>query len=1044
MGAQSNEDHTMKISKSVFVTNFPEGYSAHDLWKVCSDYGTVVDVFIPFKKSKAGKRFAFVRFIKVINLDRLVENLRTIWIGRFHLHANAARFQRPTKPFVSIPKEANMGIPKKPVEAVNTTFVNVLKSNNFKPNHVIDSTHVIVLDDSCLFERDFSLSLMGKIKDINAMSNLYFILANEGFENVKLSYLGGMWVLLEMDSIESKEKIIKHVGVGSWFYELRSACNSFVTDERVIWISVEGLPIKAFTRNAFAKIVCIKTKPRVSINEKLKVIVKGRIHWIRLKELQAWYPDFKPVNEDINSSDEDSECNFDDNNSDNFNSGEDDNNRGNFNNGNFDDNIDHVSKSSCMYDNKRFSNSKEHSKKSEDPFEIYKILNRNKDSEETGGEEPKFPPGFTPIDVVEDTTHDDVVKDNVKENGSEKNSNSKHSVVNNKEGFSSVHMESSIASKFKTGGSILEVMEELITLGQTIGLGNKAKKGWIQELNSKHRVNFVAIQETKMEKIDLFSIKALWGNFCFDHAFCPSIGFSGGILCVWDPRLFVKDNVTVLDSFLAVSGIYLSDHRPILLPELNVDYGPSPFCFFHSWFHKKGFDNLVEITWKNAVCMETNAIVKLKKKLQALKIAIKQWVKDDKLQSSASKMFIQSRLVDLDKIIDQGKGNEEVISDRSKLLKDLSDLNASITTDLAQKAKIHGDWIDDPSYVKNKFLKHFCNRFAAPLTPKLFFQSQFPNRVTPEQIDVLESIASYDEIKRAAWDYGINKSPGLDGSFPTGCNSSFIVLIPKTQDPKMVKDFRPISLIGSMYKIIAKILANRLSLVISNLISDVQSAFVSNHQILDGPFILNELISWCKHKNTKAMIFKVDFEKAFDSVRWDFLDEVLKKIGFGDKWRSWIQGCLSSSMGSILVNGSPTSEFKFYKGLKQGDPLSPFLFILIMESLHILFENVLYAGPFKGIQFNDSLCLSHLFYADDVVFVGKWDTSNFAMIVKVLKWFFLAFRLKINIHKSKLMGISIPHDVVVTTTSSIGCLTLSTPFNYLGVKVGGFMARLSS
>nr|GEZ07931.1 hypothetical protein [Tanacetum cinerariifolium] len=349
---------------------------------------------------------------------------------------------------------------------------------------------------------------------------------------------------------------------------------------------------------------------------------------------------------------------------------------------------------------------------------------------------------------------------------------------------------------------------------------------------------------------------------------------------------------------------------------------------FFSFLYKKGFDNLVEITWKNAACMETNATVKLKKKLQALKIAIKQWVKDDKIQSNASKMFIQSRLADLDKIIDQGKGNEEVMSDRSKRLKDLSDLNVSITTDLAQKAKIRwaiegdenskyfhgiinkkrsqlairgvlidGDWIDDPSCVKNEFLKHFSNVFA-PLTPKLSFQSQFPNRVTPEQIDVLESIASYDEIKRAVWDYGINKSPG-----------------------PMVLVLNSIENIGtSLTKM-----------------CDVQSAFVSNLQIFDGPFIINELISWCKRKNTKAMSFKVDFEKAFDS-----------------------------------------------------------------------------------------------------------DTSNFAMIVKVLKWFFLASWLKINIHKSKLMGIGIPHDVVVNTTSSIGCLTLSTPFSYLGVKVGGFMARLSS
>ncbi|GKE26031.1 RNA-directed DNA polymerase, eukaryota [Tanacetum coccineum] len=178
----------------------------------------------------------------------------------------------------------------------------------------------------------------------------------------------------------------------------------------------------------------------------------------------------------------------------------------------------------------------------------------------------------------------------------------------------------------------------------------------------------------------------------------------------------------------------------------------------------------------------------------------------------------------------------------------------------------------------------------------------------------------------------------------------------------MVKDFRPISLIGSMYKIIAKILANQLILVISDLVSDVQSDFVSNLQILDGPFILNDLFSWCKRKNTKAMIFKVDFQKAFDSVRWDFLDEVLHKFGFGDKWR--------------------------------GDPLSPFLFILIMESLHFSFENVLNACLYKGIHLDDSLSLSHLFYADDIVFV------------------------------------------VTSTASSIGCATLTFPFNYLGVKVG--------
>ncbi|GJT86888.1 RNA-directed DNA polymerase, eukaryota [Tanacetum coccineum] len=276
----------------------------------------------------------------------------------------------------------------------------------------------------------------------------------------------------------------------------------------------------------------------------------------------------------------------------------------------------------------------------------------------------------------------------------------------------------------------------------------------------------------------------------------------------------------------------------------------------------------------------------------------------------------------------------------------------------------------------------------------------------------------------------------ISSKFPPGCNSSFIALIPKKHDAKFVKDYRPISLIGCFYNIVSKILANRLKMVISELISDVQSAFVSNRQILDGPFILNELISWCKAHKSKAMIFKVDFEKAFDSVRWDFLDIILRNFGFGIKWRGWIQGCLSSAMGSILVNGSPTAEFKFHKGLKQGDPLSPYLFILVMESLHLSFNNIINADLFKGIRFDDSLTLSHLFYADDAVFIGKWDRANILTIVRMLKCFFLASGLQINILKSKLMGIGVSNEEVLAAANIIGCSTFSTPFSYLGVKVG--------
>ncbi|GKC31017.1 RNA-directed DNA polymerase, eukaryota [Tanacetum coccineum] len=390
------------------------------------------------------------------------------------------------------------------------------------------------------------------------------------------------------------------------------------------------------------------------------------------------------------------------------------------------------------------------------------------------------------------------------------------------------------------------------------------------------------------------------------------------------------NKMSKLDRFLISKGLmasfphlsvlcldkHLSDHRPTLMREMNIYYGPTPFRFFHSWFQLDGFDKLVEDTWMHLNIKDSNGMIKLKKKLQALKIIIKEWSKNAKKCGS----------------------NEAIINDRSIILKKLQDIISMESKEVAQKAKV---------------------RWA------------------------------------------------IEGTFPKGCTSSFIALIPKIHNAKTVKDLCPISLIGSMYKIIAKILANRLSFIIADLISDVQSAFVSNRQILDGPFILNELLSWCKYKKFKATVFKVDFEKGFDLIRWDYLDDALKKFGFSDKWCGWINSCLKSAKGSVLVNGSPTPEFQFHKGLKQGDPLSPFLFILTMESLHLSFKRVMNAGLFTGIPLDNSLTISHLFYADDAIFVGKWDTSNIKIILNVLKCFHMASGLLININKSKLIGIVI-------------------------------------
>nr|GEX41118.1 RNA-directed DNA polymerase, eukaryota [Tanacetum cinerariifolium] len=210
---------------------------------------------------------------------------------------------------------------------------------------------------------------------------------------------------------------------------------------------------------------------------------------------------------------------------------------------------------------------------------------------------------------------------------------------------------------------------------------------------------------------------------------------------------------------------------------------------------------------------------------------------------------------------------------------------------------IDGEWVDNPIRVEQEFYHHFATRFDAPKWSWAETLDAFPNRLSSDQSRVMEEDVSYDEVKHVVWECGSDKAP--------------------VHDAKLMNDFRPISLIGP-YKVIGKILANRLAV--------------------------------CKRNKQKSMVFKNDFRKAFESVRWDFKDDILHWFGFGERWGKWIQGCFTSCIGSILVNGSPTDEFRFQRGLRQGDPLSSFLFLLVMESLHIFVQKIVERGMFLPIH----------------------------------------------------------------------------------------------
>ncbi|XP_071715114.1 uncharacterized protein [Rutidosis leptorrhynchoides] len=273
------------------------------------------------------------------------------------------------------------------------------------------------------------------------------------------------------------------------------------------------------------------------------------------------------------------------------------------------------------------------------------------------------------------------------------------------------------------------------------------------------------------------------------------------------------------------------------------------------------------------------------------------------------------------------------------------------------------------------------------------------------------------------------------GEFSRGCNASFVTLVPKRCNPTELGDFRPISLISSYYKIIAKILSNRLKTIIPRIIGVEQRAFVKGRYILDGALIVNESVEFLKVDRRRGFLFKVDFEKAFDCLNWNFLIDVMKCMGFGTRWRKWIFSCLSSTSISIFVNGSPTSEFQPSRGVRQGDPLSPFLFIIASEGLNILAKATLEKGLFKGVEVrNDKVLISHLQYADDTIFMGEWSRANVYNLHNLLKCFELALLGK--------WRCGVNSDETNSIANILGCQVVCFPFTYLGLCIGSRMKKI--
>ena len=207
------------------------------------------------------------------------------------------------------------------------------------------------------------------------------------------------------------------------------------------------------------------------------------------------------------------------------------------------------------------------------------------------------------------------------------------------------------------------------------------------------------------------------------------------------------------------------------------------------------------------------------------------------------------------------------------------------------------------------------------------------------------------------------------GHFLHKMNYTHIVLIPKKNDPKHVSDYRPISLANVISRIVSKVLANRLKLILPNVISDSRTAFVPNRLITYNTTVAYEVLHRMRNKRTGRkghMAVKLDINKAYDRVEWEFLRQIMLKLGIDDRWVRLAMETVCIASYSVLINGEPRGFINPSRRIKQGDPLSPYLFLLCAEGLSSLLRKAVESKQLHEIlSCTNGVCISHLLFADD-------------------------------------------------------------------------------
>ncbi|KAK6786278.1 hypothetical protein RDI58_014803 [Solanum bulbocastanum] len=344
----------------------------------------------------------------------------------------------------------------------------------------------------------------------------------------------------------------------------------------------------------------------------------------------------------------------------------------------------------------------------------------------------------------------------------------------------------------------------------------------------------------------------------------------------------------------------------------------------------------------------------------------------------------------------------------------------------------NGNWVsvkgDIIREVENYFENLFTTSRPTNLDPIL---NLIPRLVEdPINLSLIREVTD-EEVKHAVFEMHPLKGPGIDGMTPfffqnywnvlstdiiaaiksffhsgyllPSWNQTLITLIPKVKNPSVISQFRPIIMCSTIYKIITKIIGARLKKYLPSIISHNQSSFVGSRHIVDNVVFAHECIHVLKNKmrgNNKFMALKLDIAKAYDRVEWIYVQSLLLKMGFHDTFVSWIMQCITTPTYKFNINGEIVGAVRPIRGLRQGDLLSPYLFILCAEELSNQAEE---QGELRGICLRrGGPMVNYLFFADDSFLFCSANTQSAVKISEILRTYELCSGQKVNFEKSAI------------------------------------------